>query len=66
MTPYAKENGGRTIQEAVADVFDQKLTRDIHRRDRGVQSERAQWIGGRRVQRLMHQRTPLSGVGGRQ
>jgi hypothetical protein len=52
-TPYFNENG-RSIQEAVAAVFDRKWEEDRSRRhDHGAQLERARWLGGRRTQRIM-------------
>jgi endonuclease/exonuclease/phosphatase family metal-dependent hydrolase len=61
VTPYYNENG-RSVQEAVAAVFDRKWQEDRHRRDRGVQLERARLLGGKRVQRVFRKSQPPSEI----
>lgn len=61
VTPYYNENE-RSIQEAVAAVFDRQWEemRRRHGRDPGVQLQRAHWLGGRRAQRILRTPSPPS------
>ncbi|MDX9974053.1 MAG: endonuclease/exonuclease/phosphatase family protein [FCB group bacterium] len=61
VVPYYNENE-RTVQEAVAAVFDRKWEEDRRRRDRGIQLERAHLLGGRRTKRVFKKLPPPSEI----
>ncbi|MBI3736001.1 endonuclease/exonuclease/phosphatase family protein, partial [Candidatus Sumerlaeota bacterium] len=54
--PYTNENG-RTIHEAVAEIFGEMKSRgELQPNEKGIESERVRWVGGKRIRRRFAKR----------
>lgn len=51
--PYPDENGGKTVQEAIAEIFGEEYHRGLLNsvEESGIQSQRVRWVGGKRIRK---------------